>query len=64
MLTYALVGGPGPDAAGEDLKQFIALTKVDEVMVASAIFDHAARLRSYEILSKVHNAPIMREAAI
>jgi luciferase family oxidoreductase group 1 len=62
MLTYAFVGGP--ETVEENLKQFIALTKVDEVMVASAIFEHAARLRSYEILSKVHNAPIMREAAI
>jgi luciferase family oxidoreductase group 1 len=51
MLTYAFVGGPG--TVGEDLKQFVTLTKVDEVMVASAIFAHAARLRSYEILSEV-----------
>jgi luciferase family oxidoreductase group 1 len=53
-LTYAFVGGP--ETIREGLKRFIALTKVDEVMVASAIFDHAARLRSYELLSKVHNA--------
>jgi hypothetical protein len=28
-------------------------TKVDEVMVVSAIFDHAARLRSYQLLADV-----------
>jgi luciferase family oxidoreductase group 1 len=49
MLTYAVVGGP--ETVQEGLERFIALTKVDEVMVASAIFDHTARLRSYEILS-------------
>src|SRR5258706_1559196 len=49
MLTYSFVGGPG--TVSEDLKRFVALTKLDEVMVASAIFDHTARLRSYEILS-------------
>lgn len=49
MLTYSFVGSPG--TVSEDLKRFVALTKVDEVMVASAIFDHTARLRSYEILS-------------
>ncbi len=53
-LVYAFVGGP--ETVGDGLKRFIALSNVDEVMVASAIFDHAARLRSYEILSNAHNA--------
>jgi luciferase family oxidoreductase group 1 len=60
MLTYAFVGGP--ELVKEGLNRFIALTQVDEVMVASAIFDHTARLRSYEILSEVHNAPTMPAA--
>jgi len=28
---------------------------VDELIVASAIYDHAARLHSYEILSKLRS---------
>jgi luciferase family oxidoreductase group 1 len=51
MLTYSFVGGP--ETVSEDLRRFVALTKVDEVMAASAIFDHAARLHSYEILSRL-----------
>jgi hypothetical protein len=32
------------------LKEFLDQTGVEELIVASAIYDHAARLRSYEIL--------------
>lgn len=35
------------------LMEFIGETKVEEVIVNSAIYDHPARLRSYEILSGV-----------
>ena len=31
-------------------------TGADELIVASAIYNHAARLRSYEILAEVHKA--------
>ncbi|WP_029002836.1 LLM class flavin-dependent oxidoreductase [Azorhizobium doebereinerae] len=48
MLGRAVVGGPETVRAG--LEALIAETGADELMVASAIFDHAARLRSYEIL--------------
>ena len=34
------------------LERFVELTGVDELMVVSAIYDHGARLRSYEILSQ------------
>jgi luciferase family oxidoreductase group 1 len=51
MLTYAFVGSPA--TVRDKLRRFIDLTKADEVMVASAIFDHAARLRSYEILAEL-----------
>jgi hypothetical protein len=33
------------------LTKFIADTGADEVIVAAAIYDHAARLRSYELLA-------------
>jgi luciferase family oxidoreductase group 1 len=51
MLTYAFVGSRA--TVRDKLRRFIDLTKADEVMVASAIFDHAARLRSYEILAEL-----------
>src|SRR5260221_6978037 len=49
MLRYAVVGGPETIRRG--LEEFLALTGVDEVMVVSAVYDHAARKRSYEILA-------------
>ncbi len=49
MLGRAVVGGPETVKAG--LSALIAETGASELMVASAIFDHGARLRSYEILS-------------
>jgi luciferase family oxidoreductase group 1 len=51
MLRYAVVGGPETIRRG--LEEFLALTGVDEVMVVSAIHDHAARKRSYELLAGV-----------
>jgi len=36
------------------MKAFIASTKPDELMITSQIFEHTARLRSYEILADVH----------
>ena len=32
---------------------FVDLTAADELMVVSAIYDHAARLRSFEILAEI-----------
>ncbi len=51
MLRYAFVG----DAATvrEGVAQFAKETKADEFMVTGMIYDHAARLMSYEILSEV-----------
>jgi luciferase family oxidoreductase group 1 len=51
MMTYAVHGSPATVRRG--LEEFIALTRADELMVVSAIHDHAARLRSYEILSQL-----------
>ncbi len=51
MLTYSVVGSP--DTVCDGVEQFVELTGVDEVMVVSAIFDHDARLRSYDILAKI-----------
>ncbi|HLS99426.1 MAG: LLM class flavin-dependent oxidoreductase [Porticoccaceae bacterium] len=52
MLACSFVGEPGRVA--DELGAFVARTGVDEVMIATAVYDHRARLRSYELL-----APLM-----
>jgi len=51
MLACSFVGSPA--TVSEALKSFVAETRPDELIVASAIYDHAARLRSYEMLAEV-----------
>lgn len=51
MLARSFVGSPGRVRAG--LEQFVEETEVDELIVASAIYDHSARLRSYEMLAEM-----------
>jgi luciferase family oxidoreductase group 1 len=51
MLRYSLVGSPATVRAG--LEGLLADVGPDELMVASHLFDHAARVRSYEILAEV-----------
>jgi luciferase family oxidoreductase group 1 len=51
MLARAVVGGPDTVRAG--LAAFIDETAADEIMVSTMIFDHAARLRSFEIVAEV-----------
>lgn len=48
MLTYSFVGSH--ETVTNGLMNFIKQTSVDEVIIVSAIYDHGARLRSYEIL--------------
>jgi luciferase family oxidoreductase group 1 len=38
------------------LRDFIAHTNADELIITSGIFDHAARLRSYEIVAQVRDS--------
>lgn len=49
MLTHSMVGSPKTVRAG--LESFVAATGADELMVASAVYDHDARVRSYELLA-------------
>jgi luciferase family oxidoreductase group 1 len=49
MLKYAVVGGP--DAVGDGLRRLAIATEADELMVVSNIYDHARRVRSYEIVA-------------
>ena len=54
MLACSFVGSK--ETVHEGLDDFISQTNADEVIVASAIFDHAARLRSYELLAELRAA--------
>ncbi len=47
----AIIGGP--DKVKEQLLRFVAETKANEIIVNTQIYDHEARLRSYEILAEV-----------
>jgi hypothetical protein len=37
----------------EDLREFVNRTGADELMLTSQIFDHGARIRSFEIAAQV-----------
>jgi luciferase family oxidoreductase group 1 len=47
MLSYSVVGSPATVRSG--LEVIVARTGADELMLASQIYDHAARVRSYEL---------------
>jgi luciferase family oxidoreductase group 1 len=51
MLSRSFVGSPQTVRAGLD--DFLAETQADELIIASAIHDHDARLRSYELLGEL-----------
>jgi len=51
MLKYSIVGSAETVRTG--LQDFIALTSADELMIVTSIYDHPARVRSYEIVAEV-----------
>ena len=57
MLRHALacsvVGGP--ETVRQGVTEFAARTGADELMITAQIFDHAARVRSFEILAGAWN---------
>jgi luciferase family oxidoreductase group 1 len=52
-LAVSFIGTPGTVRRG--LESFVAKTAADELIVVSQIFDHAARLRSYELTAQVRD---------
>lgn len=50
VLSCSAIGSP--ERVREQLEAFVARTGADELMITSQIFDHRARLRSYELLSE------------
>ena len=57
MLAAAAVGSPA--SVARQLDSIIDQTAADELIVAGAIHDHAARLRSYELLAECRGLRVM-----
>lgn len=51
MLKYSMVGSR--ETVRRDLENFVALTKADELMIVSHLYDHTARVRSFEIVAEL-----------
>jgi luciferase family oxidoreductase group 1 len=54
VLSCSAIGSP--ETVAQQLKAFVERTGADELMITSQIFDHAARLRSYEIAAEIQRA--------
>ncbi|MGA9666783.1 MAG: LLM class flavin-dependent oxidoreductase [Gallionella sp.] len=54
VLSCSAIGSA--DTVKHSLQEFIAQTGADELMIASMIFDHDARLRSYQIAAEIRAA--------
>lgn len=52
-FSEAVVGSPATVQRG--IESFLQRTKVDELMVTAAIYDHTARLRSFELVAQVRD---------
>jgi luciferase family oxidoreductase group 1 len=54
VLSCAAIGSPS--TVRRQLDEFIARAGADEIIATSQIYDHAARVRSYEILASVRGS--------
>ncbi|MGB3133603.1 MAG: LLM class flavin-dependent oxidoreductase [Candidatus Macondimonas sp.] len=54
VLSCSAIGAP--DTVQARMASFIELVRPDELIIASQMFDHTARLHSYEIVAAVHAA--------
>ena len=52
-LVYSFVGSPGTVATR--LQSFLGMTQANELIVGGHIFDHAARLHSYELAARIRD---------
>ena len=51
VMACSVVGTP--DQVREQMENFISKTDADELIIAAQIFDHEARLRSYQIVAEI-----------
>jgi luciferase family oxidoreductase group 1 len=61
FLREAIVGSPA--TVKRRLAAFIERTGVDEVMITTQVFDHKARVRSFELVAAIHEELARAEAA-
>jgi luciferase family oxidoreductase group 1 len=54
IIKYSVIGSPASVRSGIDA--FLALTQLNELMVTAHVFDHAARVRSFELVAGVREA--------
>jgi luciferase family oxidoreductase group 1 len=53
-LVYSFVGAA--ETVGRGVESFLQMTQADELIVSGHIFDHAARLHSYELAARVRDS--------
>ena len=53
MLEHSIVGSR--ETVRRGLESFVELTNADELMVVTSLYDHAARVRSYEIVAEIRS---------
>ena len=51
MLMYSIAGSP--ETVRRELDSFVELTRADELMIVTTVYDHAARIRSCEIVANL-----------
>lgn len=51
MMAYSFIGGP--ETVQQELQAFVKSTQINELLAVSHIYDHAARLHSYELLADI-----------
>jgi luciferase family oxidoreductase group 1 len=52
-LMYSFVGAP--ETVSRGVRSFLQMTRADELIVSGHIFDHAARLHSYELAARIRD---------
>jgi luciferase family oxidoreductase group 1 len=62
VFSCSAVGSPA--TVTRELRAFVERTGADELMIASQIFDHRARLRSCEIVAQAFGAPNQENAHV
>jgi len=53
MLKYSIVGSP--DMVRRGLEDLVALTNANELMIVTSLYDHLARIRSYQIVAGLYS---------
>ena len=53
MITYSFIGGP--EKVKKEMQLFLDKTQADEIMIATAAYEHAVRLHSYKLISDFKN---------